>query len=79
MQPKNSQRRDAITSKTYCELRTATEVDEFFSELLRSNLRMEVAGRESAIRMTFVQAASGQSASLFLEAPDIHFAAAVML
>lgn len=78
MQPKNTQRREAITSKTYCELLSGAQAEEYFSDLLSQNLKIELAGRESAIRSSYITAASGLSANLFLEAPDIHFAAAVL-
>lgn len=79
MQPKNAQRREAITSKSYNELMTPAQAESYFADMLASNLKLELAGRESTIRASFIQAASGQSANLFIEAPDIHFAAAVLL
>ena len=42
-------------------------------------MKIELAGRESTIRASYITAASGLSAHYFLEAPDIHFAAAVLL
>jgi hypothetical protein len=79
MQPKNPQRREAIASKSYNELKNAAEAEAYFSEMISQNLKIELAGRESSIRAHYVQAASGQSATYFLDAPDIHFAAAVLL
>jgi hypothetical protein len=60
-------------------LKNAEEAEAYFSEMISQNLKIELAGRESSIRAHYVQAASGQSATYFLDAPDIHFAAAVLL
>ncbi len=79
MQPKNPQRRDAITSKTYSELRNVEEARSFLGQTLGLNLKNEIAGRESQIRDQFIQKAAGASTQAFIEAPDIHFAAAVLL
>ncbi len=54
MQPKNSHRRDAITSKTYNELKDEEQAEAFFGEILASNLKIEMAGRESAIRSSYI-------------------------
>jgi hypothetical protein len=54
MQPQNSKRREAITSKNYYALRTEEEAHTYFSDMLSQNLRLELAGRESTIRASFV-------------------------
>ena len=77
--PKNSQRREAITSKTYSQLATPEEADHYLHNLLLQNLKLEIQGRETQIKVSFAQAASSQSASIFLDAPDKYYAAAVLL
>lgn len=79
MQPKNPQRREAITSKTYHLLSNLAEARVFLSQTLELNLKNELASRESQIRAQFTQMASDASGQAFLEAPDIHFGAAVLL
>ena len=79
MQPSNVKRREAIAAKNYNELKNTDEAEVYFSDMLSQNLKLELAGRESSIMAAYIQAASGMSADLFLEAPDIHFAAAVLL
>jgi hypothetical protein len=54
MQPQNSKRREAITSKNYYALRTEEEAHTYFSDMLSQNLKLELAGRESTIRASFV-------------------------
>ncbi len=79
MHPKNSHRREAITSGQYVELTTEAIASDYLSKILTQNLKIEFAGRESAIRSQFQLAASSKSAELFLETPDIYLAAAVMV
>ena len=45
MQPKNPQRRDSITGKTYSELRNVEEARSFLGQTLGLNLKNEIAGR----------------------------------
>jgi hypothetical protein len=54
MQPQNSKRREAISSKNYYALRTEEEAHTYFSDMLSQNLKLELAGRESTMRACFV-------------------------
>lgn len=54
MQPQNTKRREAIASKNYYTLRSEEEAHTYFSDMLSQNLKLELAGRESAIRASFV-------------------------
>ena len=51
---------------------------DYLSKMLTLNLRNELAGRESAIRLEFQQQISNKSAEMFLQAPDVYIAAAMM-
>jgi len=50
MHPDNSQRKTAIANKTYVGIKTHDEAMLFLEETLRSNLSIEIASRESAIK-----------------------------
>lgn len=47
MQPKNHQRRDAISSKAYIEIKNKQDAVTYLSKLLTSNLRNEIASKET--------------------------------
>jgi|LauGreDrversion4_2_1035121.scaffolds.fasta_scaffold532032_1 hypothetical protein len=40
---------------------------------------MEMAGKESAIREDYIKQNAANSGSLFLDAPDIYYSAAVLI
>eukprot|EP00347_Sterkiella_histriomuscorum_P012111 403369855 len=79
MQPKNHQRRDAIDSKHYMEIHNQEDATAYLTKILTSNLRNEFSGRESAVRASLQGALSSEQAILFLETPNIYYAAAVMV
>ena len=79
MQPKNAHRRDAIAAKTYREIVTQDDATAYLMHLLLSNLQIEFAGREGVIRQEIQAMIAAKGATLFLAAPDIYYAAAVMV
>ena len=79
MHPKNSHRREAVASNQYVDFKSEDDAAQYFNKLLSTNLQFEFAGRETAIRSELQSAQSYMSANLFIEAPDIYYAAAVMV
>jgi hypothetical protein len=77
--PKNHHRREAIAAKTYMEILTPEAGQAFLSRLLSTNLRNELASRETQIRTELLSSQASQSAEVFLQAPDKYFAAAVLM
>ena len=79
MHPKNSHRREAVASKSYCLLRNNGEANAYLRMMLVNNFKMELSGRQSAIRDDYIKQASASSGTYFLSAPDINYSAAVLL
>ena len=78
--PKNNQRTDAIkNSKNYVEIWTTKDAVDFLSKTLSQNLKQEFSSRETAIRQSMQSDLASEAASLFINAPDIYYAAAVMI
>lgn len=78
MQPKNHQRREAVTQKIYVEVNDREIATKYLTNILTSNLRNEISGRESQIISSLQQSLSSETASLFYQAPNIYLAAAVL-
>ena len=79
MHPKNHHRREAVTAKQYHALLNLEEAQNYLGNMLIQNLRMEMAGKESAIREDYIKQNAANSGSLFLGAPDIYYSAAVLI
>ena len=77
--PKNHHRREAVVAKQYQEILTPVQGKAYLSKLLTMHLKNELAGRETQLRVQMSASASTQSAGTFLDAPDIYFAAAIMV
>jgi len=78
MHPKNAQRREACTNNVYVDVLDKVAADNYLCNMLKSNLRNEISGRESQILLAMQQSMSSEIASLFYGAPDIYLAAAVL-
>ena len=79
MHPKNHHRREAVAAKQYHALLSPEEAQHYLAQMLQQNLRMEMAGKESAIREDYIKQNAANSGSLFLDAPDIYYSAAVLI
>lgn len=79
LHPKNSNRRDAIDTHSYIAIANHEQAVEFLSRTLLTNLKNDLSGKETQIRTTLLSAQSMQSAEVFLNAPDIYFAASILL
>lgn len=49
LHPKNKQRTEAITSGTYCEIKSKVNAEEFLGAILKQNLENEFRGVESEV------------------------------
>ena len=78
MHPDNSQRKTAIANKTYVGIKTHDEAMLFLEETLRSNLSIEIASRESAIKGGLNKAIQGVTAETIVKAPNFYISAAAM-
>ncbi|CDW75354.1 UNKNOWN [Stylonychia lemnae] len=78
MNPKNHHRRESIQNKNYREILNTQDSQNYLRNILLSQLRNEFAGRESAIRSVYLGAKSSAQVQLFLDAPNIYTAAAIM-
>lgn len=79
MHPKNFHRREAVTAKTYVEITNQEVATQYINSMLTKNLKLEFYGKESAMRTEARDAVSYQSNSLFVEAPDVYYAAAILV
>jgi len=78
MHPKNSNRVDAIAKEEYVVIRTRADADNFLGGLLKKHLQNEMSSIEGEVQAQFQSLASEEDVKLFLEAPDIYYAAAVL-
>jgi len=79
LHPKNSHRREAIESHSYVAIMNLEQARTVLTQILSTNMKNELAGRETAVRTELLSAKSQMSANTFLIAPDIYFSAAVLL
>ena len=49
LHPKNHQRREAVTGKTYIEIKNRDSANSFLHNLVKYNLKNEVLGKETAL------------------------------
>jgi hypothetical protein len=78
LQPKNKQRTEAITAKTYQEIKSRANAEEFLTALLKTNLENELRSVESEVVNQFKSLETMQDVKMVLDAPDSFYAAAVM-
>lgn len=78
MHPKNAQRRDAITNKRYVEVITVGDATTFLKGVLETLLRSRVQAMGKELTAEAQAKLTKRGLSLFVTAPDAHYAAAVL-
>ena len=78
LQPKNSQRTDAIKENKYIEIETLEQAQAFIANLITINLGNELRGAESTVLNALASMATLADLKKLVEAPDV-FVAAVAL
>lgn len=78
MQPKNAQRRDAITNKKYVEIITAGDAQTFLRGGLEAVLKSKIGALGKELTAEAQSKLTKRGLSLFVSAPDVYYAAAVL-
>ena len=78
LQPKNSQRTDAIKENKYIEIETLEQAQAFIANLITINLGNELKGAESTVLNALASMATLADLKKLVEAPDV-FVTAVAL
>lgn len=79
MQPKNSNRTDAIKSNSYKELRTSEDALDFVNSLISQHFKNDLLSVETSCKNQIASLQQMQGVKLILEAPDVYLAAAVLI
>ena len=78
MQPKNAQRRDAITNKKYVEVMSVGDATTFLHKALEEVLRSKIQAMGKVLGSEAGEKLTKRGLSLFVTAPDVHCAAAIL-
>lgn len=78
LQPKNSNRVEAIKAGKYVEIDTVEKARALINDLIRTNLGNELRSTESAIHSSIASLQSEADLKKLVEAPDVYIAAVAL-
>ena len=79
LQPKNAQRRDAVTNGTYVSILASEQAARYLTEILQENMKNRAQARTKVLIADAQKLLSNRGFNLMIQAPDFYHAAAVLI